>query len=123
MERGSSTGTLYERSVLWSKSMELFREVPLSGVGAGNWKYNFPLTGMDGLTKAETNLAFFVRPHNDFISMLTELGLPGFLLFIFILGVLVGSFYKAVFSEGFEGNREFLILSFGGSIALQESEN
>jgi len=74
-----------ERVVLWKNSMELIAEKPLLGHGAGNWKIHFPRTGLGELTRASFYDAFFLRPHNDYISLFSELGVLGFLLFVFIL--------------------------------------
>jgi len=79
---GGKTGTFYERIVIWSKSILIFENNPILGVGAGNWKLNFPLVTMDGLKRAELNTSFFARPHNDFILILTELGLVGIVCYI-----------------------------------------
>lgn len=94
MTPGSSTGTLYQRAVIWSKSMDLFTQYPLAGVGAGNWKVQFPSVGMEGLKGADTHQVFFNRPHNDFIQVLTELGTLGFLLYTGLYLILCYSFYK-----------------------------
>jgi len=76
-----------ERVVLWKNSLELIKEKPLLGHGAGNWKIHFPRTGLGELKRASYFDAFFLRPHNDYISLFSELGVLGLLLFVLILAV------------------------------------
>lgn len=80
-----------ERMYLWDKSAQLARENLVSGVGAGNWKYAYPQMGLDGLTRAEVHDHMFLRAHNDFLSILSELGILGVLLFYGLLVLLMRS--------------------------------
>jgi len=92
IKKGTTTGTWHERILIWGKTMELFSENSLLGVGSGNWKFTFPLTGVEGIARAETNSVFFARAHNDWIEILAETGLIGFLLYVaFWIGILKSS--------------------------------
>ena len=75
--------TFDTRTRLWESSVALFQEYPLTGVGAGNWKTEYQKFGLNKfgvkLINGETNVA---RPHNDFIWVLTELGIIGGVLWI-----------------------------------------
>jgi len=77
---GSSitSGDLGGRMDLWKQSLQIFLEHPLLGIGSG-------------ALAAPDQLGAFA--HNTFISILTELGIIGFLLF---LGILVSAFYQVV---------------------------
>lgn len=78
-----------ERYVLWGNSMQLFFDQPVTGVGAGNWKIEFPSKGLEGLRRAEKEETVFLQPHNDYLSVLSELGAVGFLLFFIPLITIV----------------------------------
>lgn len=73
------------RLELWEKSFEMYLDHPVFGVGAGNWKVVIPNYG---LTSRSTNVvnAYFQRPHNDFIWVLTETGPIGLIFYITIFG-------------------------------------
>jgi len=88
----SKTGTLYERLILWTKSITLTSQNWFFGVGIGNWKVDFPLVGLDGLTRGASGSVFYSRPHNDHISILSELGITGFFFYLGIWSIL---FYQA----------------------------
>ena len=80
LREGSKTGTIAERFTIWNKSITLFKENPVIGVGTGNWKIAFPSTGLGGLTRAEQTTTFFARAHNDWIQILCETGIIGGLI-------------------------------------------
>jgi len=67
------------------KSFQIIQDNPILGVGAGNWKYNYPYYKVDDI---ETSLFYntvFNRPHNDFIWVFSETGLIGFILLMLII--------------------------------------
>ncbi len=86
--KNEHTETINERLALWKNSIELFKDHPISGVGAGNWRFHFPVYGMRGL-RSEQGAINFQRPHNEYLGALTELGVLGLVSFlaIFILGI------------------------------------
>ena len=68
---------------MWEKSLKMFLEYPLTGVGPGGWKIALPLYGTEGLRSASGRI-HFVRPHNDFLWVLSETGIFGLLSFMAI---------------------------------------
>lgn len=84
LKEGTKTGTLAERFTIWTKSIELFNQHPILGVGSGNWKIAFPEVGFEGLQRAEQATTFFARPHNDWIQILCETGIIGGFIWISI---------------------------------------
>jgi len=68
------------RLKIWEISMDMAADYPITGVGAGNWQLNMAnyIQGLD-LKKDQLN---WVRPHNDFIWVLTEKGIFGLILFL-----------------------------------------
>lgn len=78
-----------ERLVLWDKTYHLIKQKPILGVGLGNWQIHLPDASLTGLWRGEDLNYTFQRPHNDFLWLLSELGLVGFNLFLlFLLSVL-----------------------------------
>lgn len=89
-ENGSAQGRL----VLWSKTMALVKQHPIVGVGGGNWKIEFQQYGQKDFTTV-----FNVRPMNDYVLALAEWGVPGFILYVVILGYLVVLLFKQLKTE------------------------
>ncbi len=95
----SKTGTWLARLEVWERTVPMIKENPILGVGAAQWKLWFPLSGLDGLQKTASQLVYYARPHNDFISVLSELGVIGLVtyvaLFLHALYLLVSKIGKA----------------------------
>jgi len=94
-------GSVSGRLLMWEKSLEAFREKPLTGLGLGN----FPL-----FVKPTAELREPIYAHNLFLDFLAETGLFSFVLLfsVFSLSILNNllSFspekkYLAVFFSGF----------------------
>jgi O-antigen ligase len=68
------------RVIFWQKSMGLIKERPLTGVGAGNWRLT--VASMASPPNPEHTLRNFTysEPHNEWIRILSELGITGLLL-------------------------------------------
>lgn len=84
--------TLDQRLAFWDNTMEMIGEHPVLGVGAGNWKINFPKYG---LVSAEgerytpdastfQGVTHIQRPHNDFLWVWAESGPIGLLAYLAI---------------------------------------
>lgn len=87
-----------ERIVLWKKTISLFKDNFLFGSGTGDWQISFLKYGSEGLEIAFRANTTFQRPHNDWLWVLSEQGIVGFILFgfllIFPLYVGLRTFYK-----------------------------
>ena len=68
------------RLAYWEKSIELIKKKPFTGVGYGNWKLYTPLYTN---TLLNDNV-FSKHPHNDFIEIAGETGMPNALIFLSI---------------------------------------
>ena len=76
-----SSGRIGKRTRIWRVGMELFSERPLTGIGAATFGYaSEPLLGKD------------LVAHNVYVSILTETGIVGFLIFA---SALAGLFISA----------------------------
>ncbi len=93
-----------ERLILWKKSIALIQEHPLFGVGPNNWRIDFPNYGVLASRAAGGNL-IYQRPHNDYLWICSEYGIPIFLFLIIAIG-------RAVY-RGVNGSKEHLIFILG----------
>lgn len=78
------------RQIFWDHSFQMHSENPIAGVGPGQWRIHFPKYGLSGMNPSVAEgITSEVRPHNDFIWVLSELGYVGFFLFLafFILAL------------------------------------
>src|SRR6185295_18640894 len=50
--------SVHERLQLWSRTLRMIRDHPLTGVGLGNWRVVLPTYGMEGLRSATGTLHF-----------------------------------------------------------------
>ncbi len=110
-DKSTHSTSIYERYFLWNNTKEMIKEYPIAGVGAGSWKYYFPKYGVAG-SRAEEGFTIFQRPHNDYLWVLSELGIIGFSLLLFIIVFLVSTIWKALrSSEDFILKRKIILLS------------
>lgn len=83
-----------ERLALWEKTLGLIKQDPILGVGAGNWQIEYPRNGLEGLERAEFRVTSFKRPHNEALSILSEAGVVGLILFLLIVAFFFQSIWK-----------------------------
>jgi len=95
--KGKATDQLSDASRLisWKMGMELFKNNPISGVGAGNIRLK-----MNELYKRDyPTFKKKLTPHNQFIMVLASSGLIG--LFLFCIGFFVPLFYGKNYKDPF----------------------
>jgi O-antigen ligase len=92
LERTSSTEhNVAERFALWSAAEDAWFEHPVIGVGYGQFRHY----------ASYTHDMAFKATHQTYLSVLAELGLPGLLAFLWLLGaVIAGTFRWRVPSAG-----------------------
>ncbi|MBF0275143.1 MAG: O-antigen ligase family protein [Nitrospinae bacterium] len=79
-----------ERLIQWLVAIEMFKENPLLGVGPGGYQYKYKDYEIKIKEKPGSpfyGLSFYVakHAHNEYLQLLAEIGLIGFLLFISLL--------------------------------------
>ncbi len=87
----ADTSNLDKRMVFWNHSIEMLKENPALGVGAGNWKIHFPKYGLQGTDMSvKQGITHIQRPHNDYLWVLSEGGPLSliFYLLVFIVSLL-----------------------------------
>jgi len=73
------------RFLRWPNTTKMFQDHPVFGVGFGTYKYSFYLYDTDNTGAWSTNA------HNEYLEMLSEGGLIGSVIFLFLIGLLVYS--------------------------------
>lgn len=114
--KNKNPNTAQTRILVWYKSLEMFKDNPFFGVGPGNWRINIPKYGLNGFeTGIEQGIKHFQRTHNDYIWVLCETGIIGFIFyfsaFIFVLILSIKKFFYS------DDNKEKL-LSFLIAISI-----
>jgi O-antigen ligase len=93
-EKETSMGS---RIIAWKNAIELIKEHPLLGVGTGGYEPAFVDHVKD--QKGQENFLHH-DPHNQFLKILAELGLIGFLIFIGLALIYVFRFFQVVNERG-----------------------
>ncbi|UKN03869.1 O-antigen ligase family protein [Paracrocinitomix mangrovi] len=81
-------GSGNERLRIWKNSIDIWQESPIIGQGTADWKIqilNSPLR----FTQAEQSEVYYQRAHNEFVHILTEQGVVGLILLLFIFGFIL----------------------------------
>ena len=85
-EKIFNSDTIQSRLHYWNASWDMFMDQPVTGVGGGQWKIEYPGTGLKGTNESVmSGQTSILRPHNDLLWMLSETGIAGALLFIALL--------------------------------------
>ncbi len=106
-----------ERLLIWNRSISLFQDNILIGVGAGNWPLRI---GEYGITdpKSDHGSKYFLRPHNELLKILTEMGLLGFMVTVVLIVLLVVNIFKLLGSRENRSIGASLLFGFAGLIAI-----
>jgi O-antigen ligase len=91
---GGGTG----RSDIWKLGLRMVRAHPVAGVGVGNFPVVSPDYALQPGTLVRADLIFSAAPkvtHNTYLEVMSEMGLPGFLLFMAAIGSCLACALKA----------------------------
>ena len=73
------------RLTAWRNCLEMVKDNPLQGVGAGNFKIFYPAYSHKAVVDPAYDATRILgKAHNDYIQTAVELGLPGMLLFVLL---------------------------------------
>lgn len=92
-----SNASVYERQALWRMTFRMVDEKPFTGCGAGNWKVCYPKVSVRDVFSMDMLDFQFVRPHNDYLRILSESGYFSLALLLFALASLL---VNGVFAAG-----------------------
>jgi O-antigen ligase len=85
------------RGIFWGHSLDMLESSPVNGIGSGQWRIAFPKYGLEGTNPSVAEgITSEVRPHNDFLWILSENGIIGFSLFSFFFIFLWISWFKRI---------------------------
>ncbi|MEO7873554.1 MAG: O-antigen ligase family protein [Bacteroidia bacterium] len=93
-----NNNSTYERFILWRNSFRMIQEHPLTGVGLGEWKIYFPKYGMGMAPYMNYGVIRFEMPHNDFLLVACEAGIPALICYI-VLFVFALNYSKKIISQ------------------------
>ena len=75
-----SSVSICERRALWQMTFRMVERKPIAGCGAGNWKVCHPEVSVRDVFSIDALDFRFVRPHNEYLAILSETGCVGLLL-------------------------------------------
>lgn len=106
-----------ERLVIWNRSIILFGDNPLVGIGAGNWPLR---VGEYGITdpKSDYGSKYFLRPHNELLRILSELGVLGFITIAILVLFIIRGLIRLLKYEDNRQDGNSLLFGFAGLIAI-----
>ena len=117
-----ATGATYQatsgRSLIWRSTLRMIKDHPLLGVGLGRFGYHYPfyqaefLKGLKGGGPLNAK-----RTHNEYLQVLAETGIGGFICFVLFLFLLYKRLVLLLRKKGSE-NLGFLALASGISAGL-----
>lgn len=89
------------RMIMWRATGQIIEQRPLSGVGAGAWESEVPLYQAEG-SQLETD--YYV--HNEFLQLLAEYGLVGWLFLLALSAWLLSAFWRTLRARAPEAQAE-----------------
>lgn len=82
------------RILTWKDTLRMIQDYPFLGVGIGNFRFEFPRYRSAELWQLQDPWGRIqqIRTHNDYLNMLAETGVPGFMSFlaVVIIAILYG---------------------------------
>ncbi|MHC4527045.1 MAG: O-antigen ligase family protein, partial [Planctomycetota bacterium] len=111
-----SHGPNRERILIWRKSLAGIEDNLILGAGAGNWKIVLPSYGLDKLTERSFRRDHFQRPHNDYIWVLFEIGILGFVCYLSIFAITLFYIFKILIRHPNTDLKLFSIFMFFGIV-------
>lgn len=92
---GPADQSLGVRMVMWRATWDAIKARPLAGLGAGAWENEIPLYQAEG-SQLETD--YYV--HNEFLQLVAEYGLVGWLFLLLLLAYLVLAAWRSWWGAG-----------------------
>jgi O-antigen ligase len=112
-----SVANVQERIKIWNKTIRLIKDKPITGAGPGNWKINIAAYGSTGLVW-EYGKFGPDRPHNVYLLVASETGIPGALLYFGMWVLIAIIAFKIIYKPQSEDQRILVILMLSGIAAF-----
>lgn len=90
----ASDPSLGVRMIMWKATSRILEQRPFAGVGAGAWESEIPLYQAEG-SQLETD--YYV--HNEFLQLLAEYGLVGWLFLLGLSAYLIAAFSRTLLGK------------------------
>ncbi len=118
IERHSIDSLASGRGYIWRKSAELMlRDNLVLGSGLDTLLYNFPFWTADRASSRRVGL-LVDKPHNTYLQIGLGVGLPGLLLYLFILGLHFVNYIRVYWHRGVQNSTDAVMLAiFAGWLA------
>jgi O-antigen ligase len=113
--RSIFTDTENPRLLVWGATREMIADHPLTGVGAGNFTIN--VQDYYGNYTFPENQENWLRPHNDFLWVLSEKGVFGLIAFLMIFALALYYIWSIVRSNTDTSGKILALYIFGGLTA------
>ena len=105
----------HARIILWQGAFMMWKDHPVNGVGAGNFKETFETNYMD-LDPTNTDHA-----HNNFLQFAAETGTLGFSAFSYFMVIMLKVLYESYNEQKHKNWRLFLLSSFVSMVSFNIS--
>jgi len=105
-----------ERVLMWKQSLREVKDNLIFGHGAGNWRIVFPSYGLENLTPRSFKKVHFQRPHNDYIWVLFETGIFGFMFYMSLFVVTFVYIFKIIAQHPDRNHKLLSLLIFFGIV-------
>ncbi|MFT7606671.1 MAG: O-antigen ligase [Saprospiraceae bacterium] len=113
----ASSSTINERLMLWEQSLFMIKDHPILGVGAGNWKLA-AAPYLKDIPSIAYGDYFLIRPHNSWLQIGVERGIPGLLAYMLAWGMLFIMAFRIIKrAKGFSETIFYMAL-FGALLAF-----
>ncbi len=86
----SSDASNLERINRWQAALRLYKERPVTGWGPGTYQFVYsPFQSSQEKTIISTNLGDMGNAHSEYLGPLSEMGIPGMLVILVLVGVVI----------------------------------
>jgi len=108
------------RTDLWNVATSVITERPFLGVGAGNFPIVEPAYAAETINLPQVRFIVDTpkAPHNTYLGIQVELGTPGLIAFLTIVGTAIASTLRSISAALAAGDRELEFLGRGVLVAL-----
>lgn len=94
-------GSFSVRAVMWKATLRMIAANPITGVGAGAWEVQIPR-----YQKAGSQLETDYYAHNEFLQLIAEYGIAGWIFLLGLMSYLARAAYKTWADRSDAGRRE-----------------
>lgn len=98
-----------DRLKKWEQTWQLFEEQPITGIGLGDWKIEI-LRFITKNSEVEQGRLFFQRPHNDYLWILSEMGIFTFVAYLSIFVAAIMAIFRLLKRTENEATQNWLYL-------------